>query len=216
MSLVLTLSKYVLLKYRLYCVKALVFHASVNFQFYNFDACSVNLLVCHSRESFVFDNCLRALYKEKILWVKSNLWSSQEKTIEIQSHSECLFMLNFLSSPVLYTKSKYVSYVWTVLCLCILTASNITELYIYIYIIFCVLWYITCTAQPPSPCTLPWWKQICHFVSIIWVEHLNVLCDGVCESCVWIVRRCLIDFWGCYFVAFLNCILFGWTIYLPV
>ena len=47
-------------------------------------------------------------------------------------------MLNFLSSPVLYTKSKYVSYVWTVLCLCILTASNITELYIYIYILYFV------------------------------------------------------------------------------
>ena len=157
MSLVLTLSKYVLLKYRLYCVKALVFHASVNFQFYNFDACSVNLLVCHSRESFVFDNCLRALYKEKILWVKSNLWSSQEKTIEIQSHSECLFMLNFLSSPVLYTKSKYVSYVWTVLCLCILTASNITELYIYIYIyyILCTLiHYMYCTTSFPVHLTM--------------------------------------------------------------
>ena len=47
-------------------------------------------------------------------------------------------MLNFLSSPVLYTKSKYVSYVLTVLCLCILTASNITELYIYIYILYFV------------------------------------------------------------------------------
>ena len=35
---------------------------------------------CHSRENFVFDSRLGELYKKKLLWVKSYLWSSQLKT----------------------------------------------------------------------------------------------------------------------------------------
>ena len=35
----------------------------------------------------------------------------------------------FLSSLALYTNSKYVSYVWTALFLCILTSSNISGIY---------------------------------------------------------------------------------------
>ena len=44
------------------------------------------------RENFVFDSRLRALYKKKLLWVKSNLCSSQDKTIEFYSYSEHFFM----------------------------------------------------------------------------------------------------------------------------
>ena len=39
----------------------------------------------------------------------------------------------FLSSPVLYTNSKYISYIWTVLYLYILTPSNISEIYMTAY-----------------------------------------------------------------------------------
>ena len=38
-----------------------------------------------------------------------------------------------LSSPALYTNSKYVSYVWTVLCLYILRSINISEVYMTAY-----------------------------------------------------------------------------------
>ena len=47
---------------------------------------------CHSRENFVFHSCLRMLYKKKLFWVKSNLWSRQDKTIEIYSYSDYWFM----------------------------------------------------------------------------------------------------------------------------
>ena len=46
----------------------------------------------------------------------------------VPGHSECLFMWKIFPSPVLYTNKKYVSYVWTVLCLCILPSSNISEI----------------------------------------------------------------------------------------
>ena len=42
---------------------------------------------------------LRALYKKKLLWVKSNLWSSQDKTIEIYSYIECLLMRIIFIQP---------------------------------------------------------------------------------------------------------------------
>ena len=42
-------------------------------------------------------------------------------------------MENFLSSPVLYTNSNYVSYVWTFLYLYILLSSSISEIYMTAY-----------------------------------------------------------------------------------
>ena len=93
-------------------VKSLVFHASIHVKFEDILRVSTPFF-CHSRENFVFDSHLRALYKKKLLWVKLNLWSRQDNTIEFYSYSEYLFMWKtFLSSPVLYTNSKYVSYVY--------------------------------------------------------------------------------------------------------
>ena len=47
------------------CVKSLVFYASIDVKFYDLYV-SVRLF-CHSRENFVFDSRLRALYKKKLL-----------------------------------------------------------------------------------------------------------------------------------------------------
>ena len=89
---------------------------------------------CHSSQNFIFDSRLRALYKKKHLRVNSSLWSSQDYTVKFYSYSEYLFMWKtFLSSPVLYTNIKYVSYVWTVLYLYVLTSSNISEIYMTAY-----------------------------------------------------------------------------------
>ena len=49
-------------------------------------------LWCWLWENFVFDSRLRALYKKMLPWFKSNLWSSQDNTIEFYSYSEYLFM----------------------------------------------------------------------------------------------------------------------------
>ena len=48
------------------CVKSLVFHASIDVKFYDFYTCQYAFF-CHSRENFVFDSRLRALYKKKLL-----------------------------------------------------------------------------------------------------------------------------------------------------
>ena len=92
MPLVPANSTYVLLKYEFFYGKHSVLNVSINFEIYGFDTCSIRLLVCHFKKNFVFDSRFRALYKKKILWVNWNLWSSQEKTIEIYSYSERLFM----------------------------------------------------------------------------------------------------------------------------
>ena len=63
----------------------------------------VRVLLCHSREDFIFDIHLKALCKKKLLWDKSILWSSQDKTIEIYSYSECVFMWKiFIQSITLH------------------------------------------------------------------------------------------------------------------
>ena len=111
---------------------------------------------CHSSQNFIFDSHLRALYKKKHLRVNSSLWSSQDYTVKFYSYSEYLFMWKtFLSSPVLYTNIKYVSYVWTVLYLYVLTSSNISEIYMTAYFEHTPLWYIICFAHPLSQCILP-------------------------------------------------------------
>ena len=115
------------------CVKSLVFHASIDVKFYDFYT-GQYAFFCHSSQNFVFDSHLRALYKKKHLRVNSSLWSSQDYTVKFYSYSEYLFMWKtFLSSPVLYTNIKYVSYVWTVLYHYVLTSSNISEIYMTAY-----------------------------------------------------------------------------------
>ena len=73
------------------CVKYLVFYASIDVKFYNFYTCQYAFF-CHSRDNFAFDSRLWALCKKKPLWVKSNLWSRQDDTVEFYSYSEYLCM----------------------------------------------------------------------------------------------------------------------------
>ena len=133
-------------------------------------------------------------------------------------------MENFLSSPVLCTNSKYVSYVWTVLYLYILRPSNISEIYRTAYFEYLcdILYALQKHFLSASYHLTPWQKQICCFVSVIWVEHSKVLWDWGCESCVWIVWQYLIGFFLVLFSSFelhiiwLNrlstSILFDWTV----
>ena len=125
-------------------------------------------------------------------------------------------MWKFLPSLVLYTNSKYVSYVWTVLCLCILISSNISEIYMTAYFgYFSDILHVVHNHSPSTPYLLTRWpKQIYRLVDVIWVEYPKVPFQlrlwVMCLDCV----MCLRSFW-CYILA-LNCILFGWTICLPV
>ena len=73
------------------CIKSLMFHASIDFKFYDFYTCQY-VFFCHSRKNFAFDSCLWALYKKNLFWVKSNLPSRQDDTIEFYSYSEYLWM----------------------------------------------------------------------------------------------------------------------------
>ena len=123
----------------------------------------------------------------------------------------------FSSSPVLCTNSKYVSYVWAVLCLCILTSNNVSQIHMAAYFGYFsdTLHVLHIHFLSASYHLIRWRKQICRFVSAIWVEHSMVLWDWGCESFVWIVWQYLISFFWCYFLS-LNCTLFVWTICLPV
>ena len=128
-----------------------------------------------------------------------------------------------LSSPVLYANNKYVSYIWTVICLFILTSSNISEIYMTAYFeYFYDILDVVHNHSSSAPYHLTGWrKQICWFVSEIWAEHSKVLCDWGCESCAWIVWQYLIGFlllfpsFELHFI-WLNhlstCILFYWTV----
>ena len=60
-SLLLTLSKYVLLKYGFFYVKSFVFQLQLIFNFTTLVPVSTPSF-CHSRENSVFDSRLRALY----------------------------------------------------------------------------------------------------------------------------------------------------------
>ena len=110
-----------------------------------------------------------------------------------------------------------------------------------------VIYYMYCTTTFPLHCTTYLSdERKCRFVSIIWVELLQVLCDWGCKSCFWIVWRCLIGFlvllssfelqtnclvgpfvylyivWLNRFCSralvesFLNFIIFDWTVYLAI
>ena len=91
-------------------------------------------LFCHSRENFVFDSCLRALYKKKLLWVKSNLWSSQDKTIEFYSYSEYLFMWKMFYPVQRFTPIVSMSAMFWQLFVYIFSRQATYLIYIYIYI----------------------------------------------------------------------------------
>ena len=81
----------------------------------------------HSRENFVFVNRQRFSESSQIF---GQAKTRQLNFIVIVNIHSCG---KFLSSPVLYTNSKYISFVWTVVCLCILTSRNISEIYMTAY-----------------------------------------------------------------------------------
>ena len=110
---------------------------------------------CHSRENFVFHSCLRMLYKKKLFWVKSNLWSRQDKTIEIYSCSDYWFMWKiFIQSSTLH------KYVWAVLCLCILMSSNISGIYMTAYFVyFSDILNVLHNHSLSAPYHLTWWQK---------------------------------------------------------
>ena len=91
------------------CAKSLVIHISTDVTFYDFYTCQY-AFCCHSREKLVFDSRLRALYKKKLLWVKSNLWSSQDNTIEFYSYSEYLFMWKIFYPVQYFTQILWTAY----------------------------------------------------------------------------------------------------------
>ena len=137
-------------------------------------------------------------------------------------------MENFLSSLVLYKNSKYVSYVWTVLYLYILMSSNISEIYMTAYFEYlCDILFALHIHFPSTSYHLTRrQKQICRFVSVIWVEHSKVLWDWGGESCVWIVWQYLTGFFLVLFSSFelhiiwfnrlSTSILFDWTVLVAV
>ena len=102
----------------------------------------------------------------------------------------------FLSSPALYTNSKYISFVWTVVSLCILASRNISEIYMTAYFEYLSdILHALHIHFPSTSYHLTWWqKQICRFDSVIWIEHWKVLWHWGCESSVWNVWRYLIGF----------------------
>ena len=89
---------------------------------------------CHSRENFVFDSRLRALYNKKLLWVKSNLWSSQDKTIEFYSYSEYLFMWKMFYPVQRFTPIVSMSAMFWQLFVYIFSHQATYLIYIYIHI----------------------------------------------------------------------------------
>ena len=109
----------------------------------------------------------------------------------------------FLSSPELCTNRNCVIYVWIVLCLCMLTSGNISEIDRAAYFgYFSDILHTPHNLVPSALYHLNWWqKQICRFVGVIWVECSKVLFDSGCESCVWIAGPYLIGFLWCYFLA---------------
>ena len=120
----------------------------------------------------------------------------------------------FSSSPGLYTNSKYFSYVWTVLLLCILTPSDTSEIHMTAYFgYFSDILHVVHNHSPSAS-----WR----IVSVICVEDSKVLYDRSCESCVWSVWEYLIGFFMVLFPTFelhivwLNHlptrILFDWTV----
>ena len=113
------------------CVKSLVFNASNDVKFYDFDTCQYFFFFV------ILENILSLIAIQECYIRESFSKSSQicglTKTRELNFIVIVNICGKFLSSPVLYTNSKYISYVWTVLCLCIPTSSNISEIYMTAY-----------------------------------------------------------------------------------
>ena len=127
-SLKLSLRKYVLLKYRFFYVKSFVIHASINFQFCDFDTSQYAFFIILDKILSwiaVSERYIRKRFSD------SSQICGQTKTRQLKFIVIVYVYLcgNFLSSPVLYTNSKYLNNVWTVLCLCILTSSNTSQIY---------------------------------------------------------------------------------------
>ena len=83
------------------CAKYLVSYALIDIKFYNFYMCQYAFFVILEK-TFVFDSCLRALYLEKLHWVRSNFWSSQGNTIQFYGDSEYLCGKLFTQSSTLH------------------------------------------------------------------------------------------------------------------
>ena len=103
-----------LLKYRFLYVKSLVFHASINFQV------KILIRVQYTFLSVILEKILSLIavlvhyIRKRFSESSQNFWSRQDKIIEIQFLLK-VHLYRFISSPVLYTNSKYVSHVWTVI-----------------------------------------------------------------------------------------------------
>ena len=153
------------------------------------------------RENFVFDSHLRALYKKKLLWVKSNLCSSQDKTIEFYSYSEYLFMWKIFYPVQYFAQIVSMLAMFGQFFIYIFSRQATYLRYIGQHILSTFVIYALHKHFPSASYHLTrWQKQICHFVSVIWVEHLKVLWDWGCKSCDWIVWQYLIGFFWCYLV----------------
>ena len=77
-------------------------------------------------EGFTFHCWGPSFLSEEGVWGEGHPMGGIGFSGGVPGHSECLFMWKIIfSSPVLYTNKKYVSYVWTVLCLCILPSFSL-------------------------------------------------------------------------------------------
>ena len=120
------------------CVKSLVFYASIDV-----------------RENFVFDNRLTVLYMKNLLWVKSNLCSSQDKTIEFYSYSEYLFMWKIFYPVQYYTQIVSILAMFGQFFIYIFSCQATYLRYIWQHILSTfVIYYMHCTSTFPAHLTI--------------------------------------------------------------
>ena len=168
---------------------------------------------------FIYQNYTTStLYHYKrLLCVKSNLWSSQAKTIEFYSYSKYLFRWKMFYPVQYFTRIVSVLAIFGQFFVYIFSRQATYLRYIWQHILSTFV-IIICTVHPLSQCISPFnsvTEANMSFVSVIWVEHPKGLRDWGCESCAWIVWQYLIGFFVWYFLD-LDYILFAWTICLPV
>ena len=126
----------------------------------------------------VFDSRLRALHKASLSQFKfvvkprQDYWNSWLWWIMFRVDN--FYPVQYFTQIV-----KYVSYIWTVLCLCIFTSSNIYEIHMTAYFGYFGDKLHTLHNHFPSASyhLTSWRKQIFRFVSVIWVELSKVICD---------------------------------------
>ena len=120
------------------CVKSLVFYASIDV-----------------RENFVFDNRLTVLYMKNLLWVKSNLCSSQDKTIEFYSYSEYLFMWKIFYPVQYFTQIVSMLAMLRQFFVYIFSRQTTYLRYIWQHILSTfVIYYVHCTSTFPAHLTI--------------------------------------------------------------